>query len=56
MLFHGLLRWGKAELANAWTYVVRPRPLKRTSRKTEFARKPEEGTPEAPRQELKAQG
>ncbi len=29
MLFHGLLRWGKAELANAWTYVVRPRPLTR---------------------------
>ena len=26
MLFHGLLRWWKAELANAWTYVVRPRP------------------------------
>lgn len=29
MLFHGLLRWGKAELANAWTYVVRPKPLAR---------------------------
>ncbi len=29
MLVHGLLRWGKAELANAWTYVVRPRPLTR---------------------------
>ena len=27
MLFHGLLRWAKAELANAWTYVARPRPL-----------------------------
>ena len=27
MLAHGLLRWGKAELANAWTYVVRPRRL-----------------------------
>jgi hypothetical protein len=26
MIAHGLLRWGKAELANAWTYVVRPRP------------------------------
>ena len=24
MIAHGLLRWGKAELANAWTYVVRP--------------------------------
>jgi flavin-dependent dehydrogenase len=27
MLFHGLLRWAKAEAANAWTYVVKPRPL-----------------------------
>jgi hypothetical protein len=25
MIAHGLLRWGKAELANAWTYVVKPR-------------------------------
>jgi flavin-dependent dehydrogenase len=25
MVAHGLLRWWKAELANAWTYVVRPR-------------------------------
>ncbi len=25
MLAHGLLRWWKAELANAWTYVVKPR-------------------------------
>ncbi|MFN2385926.1 MAG: NAD(P)/FAD-dependent oxidoreductase [Thermoanaerobaculia bacterium] len=32
MLVHGLLRWGKAELANAWTYVVRPRPLAASSR------------------------
>ena len=24
MLFHGLLRWAKAELANAWTYIVKP--------------------------------
>ncbi len=24
MLAHGLFRWWKAELANAWTYVVRP--------------------------------
>jgi flavin-dependent dehydrogenase len=49
MLFHGLLRWGKAELANAWTYVVRPRPMTReaggASRKAE-----------SPGQELKAQG
>ncbi|MET0619137.1 MAG: hypothetical protein ABW056_02600, partial [Thermoanaerobaculia bacterium] len=27
MLFHGLVRWAKAELANAWTYVVKPRPI-----------------------------
>ncbi|MGH9365721.1 MAG: NAD(P)/FAD-dependent oxidoreductase [Thermoanaerobaculia bacterium] len=27
MLAHGLARWAKAELANAWTYVVRPRSL-----------------------------
>ncbi|HTO87244.1 MAG TPA: NAD(P)/FAD-dependent oxidoreductase [Thermoanaerobaculia bacterium] len=26
MLGHGLVRWAKAELANAWTYIVRPRP------------------------------
>lgn len=27
MLAHGVLRWWKAELANAWTYVARPRPI-----------------------------
>lgn len=27
MLAHGLLRWWKAELANAWTYLVKPRRL-----------------------------
>jgi flavin-dependent dehydrogenase len=27
MLFHGLIRWGKLELANAWTYVVKPKPI-----------------------------
>lgn len=27
MLAHGLLRWWKAELANAWSYIVKPRPL-----------------------------
>lgn len=31
MLFHGILRWGKAELANAWTHVVRPRPISKTA-------------------------
>jgi flavin-dependent dehydrogenase len=30
MLAHGLLRWWKAELANAWTHVVRPRPIARS--------------------------
>ncbi len=28
MLFHGLRRWIGAEFANAWSYIVRPRPLK----------------------------
>jgi hypothetical protein len=27
MLGHGLVRWAKAELANALTYLVRPRPM-----------------------------
>jgi hypothetical protein len=27
MLAHGLLRWWKAELANAWTHVVKPRRM-----------------------------
>jgi len=27
MLAHGLLRWWKAELANAWTYVVKPQRI-----------------------------
>ena len=27
MIAHGLVRWWKAELANAWTYVVRPKPI-----------------------------
>lgn len=31
MLAHGLFRWWKAELANAWTYVVKPRPLARAA-------------------------
>jgi len=31
MLFHGLLRWWKAELANAWTYVFRPKPIAKPS-------------------------
>ena len=30
MLFHGLARWVKAELANAWTYVVKPKPIAKT--------------------------
>lgn len=50
MIAHGLLRWWKAELANAWTYVVRPRPIANAS-----AHVPSEpsmagsGSPEAPR-------
>lgn len=28
MLASGLARWVRAELENAWTYIVRPRPLK----------------------------
>jgi flavin-dependent dehydrogenase len=44
MIAHGLLRWWKAELANAWTYVVRPRPLARpASPESALA-----GSPEAP--------
>jgi flavin-dependent dehydrogenase len=31
MIGHGLLRWWKAELANAWTYVVKPKPLSDSS-------------------------
>lgn len=31
MIGHGLLRWWKAEVANAWTYVARPRPLRTPS-------------------------
>jgi hypothetical protein len=27
MLAHGLVRWAKAEVANALTYVVKPTPL-----------------------------
>ena len=27
MLAHGVLRWWKAELANAWSYVVPPKPI-----------------------------
>ena len=34
MLGHGLVRWAKAELANAWTYVVKPRPLRKEQPET----------------------
>ncbi len=27
MLWHGLLRWAKAEVENAWTHVVKPTPV-----------------------------
>ena len=37
MLFHGLLRWWKAELVNAWTYVVKPRPIAKAKPETATA-------------------
>ncbi len=40
MLFHGLLRWAKAELANAWTHVVRPKPIARPEPATAAAPEP----------------
>ena len=40
MIAHGLLRWWKAELANAWTYVVKPRPLAATAPPAEAAPRP----------------
>ncbi|MEP6471496.1 MAG: NAD(P)/FAD-dependent oxidoreductase [Acidobacteriota bacterium] len=43
MLGHGLVRWWKAELANAWTYVRKPR--KQTSAET-LPRRPSKGVPE----------
>jgi hypothetical protein len=43
MLFHGLIRWAKLELANAWTYVVKPKPLTRP-----VAESSPVGSPEAP--------
>ena len=46
MLGHGLVRWWKAELANAWTYVRKPRRLPST---TTVARRPAEGVPEEER-------
>jgi flavin-dependent dehydrogenase len=47
MLGHGLVRWWKAELENAWTYVVKPR--KRTSAETIVPRLPSEGVREEER-------
>ncbi len=38
MLAHGLLRWWKAELANAWTYVARPEPLSKRQPRVESGR------------------
>jgi flavin-dependent dehydrogenase len=40
MLGHGLARWVKAELANAWTYVARPRPNRLTQPKATAAPEP----------------
>ena len=42
MLAHGLVRWAKAELANAWTYVVRPRRLATAPAATETSAPPVE--------------
>ena len=39
MLFHGLLRWAKAEAANAWTYVAHTRPISRGA----ASERPQEG-------------
>lgn len=44
MLFHGLLRWGKAELANAWTHVVRPKPMTKAEPVTAAAPAPQSAT------------
>jgi len=44
MIAHGLLRWWKAELANAWTYVARPRPLRATNAPDGSAAKPDPST------------
>jgi hypothetical protein len=38
MLAHGLLRWWKAEIANAWTYVVKPRRVEQRTPAASHAR------------------
>jgi hypothetical protein len=43
MLAHGLLRWVRAELANAWTYVVKPRPLAPPNSEASAGPAPREG-------------
>jgi hypothetical protein len=40
MLFHGLVRWAKAELANAWTYVVKPKPISKPATEPAAAAQP----------------
>jgi flavin-dependent dehydrogenase len=40
MLFHGLARWAKAEVANAWTYVVKPKPLSKPATEPAAAAQP----------------
>jgi flavin-dependent dehydrogenase len=49
MIGHGLLRWWKAELANAWTYLVRPRPLRTPASESPTASPIAAPSPEAPR-------
>jgi flavin-dependent dehydrogenase len=41
MLFHGLIRWGKLELANAWTYVVKPKPIGKPAAEPAVAPEPQ---------------
>ena len=41
MLIHGLMRWWKAELANAWTYVVKPRPIGKSAEAPAAAPEPQ---------------
>jgi flavin-dependent dehydrogenase len=40
MLAHGLVRWWKAELSNAWTHVIRPRPITNSASSTAPASEP----------------
>jgi hypothetical protein len=41
------VRWAKVELANAWTYVVRPRPISKVEPASAAAREREPRSVEA---------